>query len=125
VDRFGFFGVDDAHTTTLSLRLSGYQPDGLGNEVTLALVPGARFVLSDFSLMQGIPLAGTSTLLVRGGLSLELGGGFLPGAHLGFGVVVPVGPGFGIRLDAVYRPFLYQMARLDSYSVGIGLMTLP
>jgi hypothetical protein len=127
VDQFGFVGVEEARATTLSLHLSGFKHDGLGNEVTLGMAVGVggRFVLGDFSLMQGIPLVGTSTLLVRGGVSLALGGGILPGANFGLGVVIPVMPQLGVRLDAMYRPFLYEMARLDSYSVGIGLMSLP
>jgi hypothetical protein len=74
--------------------------------------------------MPGIPL-GSATLMVGGGLSAVLAAGILPGVHLGLGVVIPVIPQLSVRLDAVYRPFVYEMVRLDSYSIGVGLMTLP
>jgi hypothetical protein len=129
VDRFSFPAVEDAHTTMVSIRLSHFEHDGLSRELTLATAPsslkhGFPFLMVDLSLMPGIPL-GSATLMVGGGLSAVLAAGILPGVHLGLGVVIPVIPQFSVRLDAVYRPFVYEMVRLDSYSIGVGLMTLP
>jgi hypothetical protein len=129
VDQFGVPGADGGSVTTVSLRLSGFKHGGLGNEITIATAPSALaegfpFAMVDMSLMQGIPL-GSATLLARGGLSLVLGGGALPGLNLGLGLVVPVMPRLGVRLDAVYRPLLIEHSRFDTYSVGVGLTLLP
>ena len=127
IDQFVVSDWGRGPITTLSARISGFKADGLGNELTLGIAPesGGGLALADFSLMQGVPIGG-STLLVRGGLSLAMGGGAVLGAHFGLGLALPVIPRLAIRLDAVYRPFFDLMtARLDSFSLGIGLMTLP
>lgn len=129
VDDFGIPGSEGARITTISLRLSGFNHDGVGNELTLAAAPsalaaGGAFVLADMDLMQGVPV-GDATVLARGGVSLVLGGGALPGVNLGVGLVVPVMPKLAVRLDAVYRPLLIAQSRVDTYSIGVGLMSLP
>ncbi|MEO8030845.1 MAG: hypothetical protein ABJC74_17910 [Gemmatimonadota bacterium] len=119
-------GTDGGRVPTISLRLGGFDPDGPGEEFTLGLsaTSPAGFAIADFSLTRGIP-ADDFILLLRGGLSLVVGSGVIPGAHLGLGVILPVIPRLGFRFDAVYRPLLIESHRYDTVSVGIGLMALP
>ncbi len=119
-------GADQGGLSTISLRLGGFDPDGPGEEFSLGLpaTSPTGFAIADFSLTRGIP-ADAFILLLRGGLSLVVGSGVLPGAHLGLGVILPVIPRLGLRFDAVYRPLLIESHRYDTVSVGIGLMALP
>ncbi len=128
LDRFYY---DGQGITAVSFRFSDLHASTLGGEVGVALFPdglsaGALVLAPDLGAAFNAPGPGVN-LLVKGGLSTLVaigdGFGFIPGYHLGAGLIVPSGDRLGIRIDVSRHDYLFEEgARL--WSVGLGFTAL-
>jgi hypothetical protein len=119
--------------TALTLRLSSLRAGSAGTEVGVALFPQALAVRAlllapDFGASYNVSLPG-ATLLAKGGLSMliALGGGFgfLPGFHLGGGVIMRVEERLCLRLDATRHFYQVEGRTHGVWSFGVGFAVLP
>jgi hypothetical protein len=129
VDQFRYEGES---ITALTFRYSGLRSRHLGSEIGISLFPqavqfGALYLAPDvgpaFNL--SVPRA---TLLMKAGLSTltGLGGGFsfVPGYHLGGGMIVQIGNRAGLRVDVIRHTYLIDSESETLWSVGLGFTAL-
>lgn len=130
VDRFIYEGNG---ITAVTFRFSGLRSRALGSEIGVSLFPdalaaGALYLAPD--LGAAFNLSGPEfTLLAKGGVSTlaALGGGFefVPGYHLGAGLIVRTGDRSGVRVDVVRHFYLIENETEAIWSVGLGFTVLP
>jgi hypothetical protein len=129
VDRFIY---EDQGITAVSFRFSGLRSRTLGSEIGVSLFPdalsaGAIYLAPDVGAAFNIPGPGLSVLM-KGGLSTlaALGGGFtfIPGYHLGGGLIVQAGERWGFRVDAARHVYLIEQAGEVFWSLGVGFTGL-
>ncbi|HEX5574275.1 MAG TPA: hypothetical protein VFX42_00265 [Gemmatimonadales bacterium] len=130
IDQFLYEGE---RLTAVSFRFSGLRAGKLGSEIGVGLFPdalssGALYLAPDLGPAFNASGPGFS-LLLKGGLSslAALGGGFafIPGYHVGGGLIVQAGKRFGIRIDAVRHVYLAGEGSEALWSVGLGFTGLP
>jgi uncharacterized membrane protein YdjX (TVP38/TMEM64 family) len=129
LDRFIYEGTGE---TAFSFRLSGLRPGGLGPELCVsffpkALIARALLFAPDFGAAYNLSIPG-ATLLIKGGGSALTGLAtdviFVPGAHVGAGIVVRIDERTGIRLDAA-RHYYIDTGEIEAiWSIGFGLTAL-
>jgi hypothetical protein len=130
VDRFSYEGEG---ITALTFRFSGLRSRTLGSEIGVSLFPdglqyGTLLLAPDLGAAFNASGPGI-TVLVKGGLSMLAGIGrglgFIPGYHLGGGLIVKAGKRMGIRLDLARHVYLAGDATSEPvWSVGIGFTSL-
>jgi hypothetical protein len=131
VDRFVYDGYG---ITAVSFRYSELKPYSLSTEIGAALFPdalqaGALLLAPDVGPAYDVRGPGFD-LLLKGGIStlMGLGGGgfaFLPGYHLGSGLLIRIGETSGIRMDVIRHAYLIEQETELIWSVGIGVTSLP
>ena len=131
-----WIGTDDTviEAPAVALHVTSIRRSGLAFDFGLATLPmaladGELILAPDISIGGVIPLWGGG-LFLKGGLStilLEFGtAGGVMGAHLGAGVFVRTGTGFGIRAEVI--PRVYAIPMVGGFVVttyGIGFTSLP
>jgi hypothetical protein len=131
-----WIGTDDEviEAPAVALHVTSIRRSGLAFDFGLATLPmaladGELILAPDISIAGIIPIWGGG-LFLKGGPSFILleGGtaGGLVGAHLGAGVFVRTGKGFGIRAEVI--PRVYAAPMVGGFVVttyGIGFTSLP
>ena len=130
VDRFLYEGTG---VTAFTYRSSRLRPGRLGPELSVSAFPTliaaqALLVAPDFGAAYNVSIP-HATLLIKAGGSAITGLAadvvFIPGAHLGAGIVVRIDDRSGIRIDAV-RHFYMDTGETEAiWSVGVGFAALP
>jgi hypothetical protein len=129
LDRFIYEGTG---ATAFSFRLSDLRPDRLGPELSVSFFPNALIARAllfapDFGAAYNVSLPG-ATLLIKAGGSALTGLAtdvvFVPGAHVGAGVVLRIGERTGIRIDATRHYYIDTGETEGIWSVGFGLTAL-
>jgi hypothetical protein len=127
VDQFLYEGE---RLTAVTFRFSELRARTLGPEISVGVLAdplssGAVYLAPDLGAAFNASGPGV-TVLVKGGISTvaEIGGGFLPGYHLGSGLVVQTGRRWGIRLDVVRHVYLVGDGAEPIWSVGLGFTGL-
>jgi hypothetical protein len=126
LDRFIYEGTGE---TAFSFRLSGLRPGRLGPELSVsffpkALIARALLFAPDFGAAYNLSIPGV-TLLIKAGGSALTGVAtdvvFVPGAHVGAGIVVRIDERTGIRIDAA-RHYYIGTGEIEAiWSIGFGL----
>jgi hypothetical protein len=128
LDRFYY---DGQGITAVSFRFSDLHAWNLGGEVGVGLFPdglsaGALILAPDLGAAFNAPGPGVN-LLVKGGLSTVMaigeGIGFIPGYHLGAGLIIHAGERLGIRIDVARHVYLFEEGE-RLWSVGLGFTAL-
>jgi uncharacterized membrane protein YdjX (TVP38/TMEM64 family) len=129
LDRFIYEGTG---ATAFSFRLSGLRPGRLGPELSVSFFPNALIARAllfapDFGAAYNASMPG-ATLLIKAGGSALTGLAtdvlFVPGAHVGAGVVLRIDERTGIRIDAA-RHYYIDTGEIEAiWSVGFGLTAL-
>lgn len=130
---FDRFLYDGSGITAFSYRLSGVRPGRLGPEIGVSLFPQALLsraliLAPDFGAAYNLPLPPTTLLLKAGGSAVAgLAGDvlFIPGFHLGAGLVVRIDSRTGVRLDVIRHTYLAFGESAPIWSVGLGFTSLP
>ena len=129
LDRFIYEGTG---ATAFSFRFSGLSPGGFGPELSVsffpkALVARALLFAPDFGAAYNVSIPHATLLLKAGGSALT---GlatdvlFVPGAHVGAGIVVRIDGRTGIRIDAA-RHFYFDTGETEAiWSIGLGFTGL-
>jgi hypothetical protein len=129
-DRFIYEGDG---ITTVTFRFSGLRSRTLGSEIGVSLFPdvlaaGALYLAPDLGAAFNLSGPGF-TFLAKGGVStlVALGGGFafVPGYHLGGGLIIQVGDRSGVRVDVIRHFYLVESEAEAIWSVGLGFTVLP
>jgi uncharacterized membrane protein YdjX (TVP38/TMEM64 family) len=130
IDRFIYEGTGE---TAFSFRLSHLRPGRLGNELSVSVFPRllaaqALIFAPDFGAAYNVSIP-HATLLIKAGGSALTGLAadvvFVPGAHVGAGLVVRIDDRTGIRIDAT-RHFYMSTGETEAiWSIGIGFAALP
>jgi hypothetical protein len=130
VDRFSY---DGEGITAVTFRFSGLRSRSFGSEVGVSVFPDAfdfNALLLASDLGPAFNASGPGiTVLLKGGLStiMALGGGFafLPGYHLGGGMIFRAGQRLGVRLDLARHVYLSDGQSSEPiWSVGLGFTSL-
>jgi hypothetical protein len=130
VDRFIYEGDG---LTAFSFRYSGLRSRTIGSEIGVSLFPdglraGALLLAPDLGGAFNASGPGF-TVLAKGGLStltvLGAGFAFIPGYHLGGGLILRIGARSGLRLDAVRHFYMRDNETEAIWSVGLGFTALP
>jgi hypothetical protein len=130
LDRFIYEG---SGITAVSFRLSTLRQGAMGPELGVSLFPDALraralLLASDFGPAYNIPLPYT-LLQVKAGASAitGLGGGilFVPGFHVGGGLIVRIDDRTGVRIDAIRHYYLVDTETEPIWSIGFGFTSLP
>jgi uncharacterized membrane protein YdjX (TVP38/TMEM64 family) len=130
MDRFIYEGTGE---TAFSFRLSHLRPGRLGNELSVSVFPRllaaqALIFAPDFGAAYNVSIPHATLLLKAGGSTLTgLAADvvFVPGAHLGAGLVVRIDDRTGIRIDAT-RHFYMNTGETEAiWSIGVGFAALP
>jgi hypothetical protein len=130
LDRFIYEG---SGITAVSFRLSTLLPGAMGPELGVSLFPDALraralLLASDFGPAYNIPLPYT-VLQVKAGASAitGLGGGilFVPGFHVGGGLIVRIDDRTGVRIDAIRHYYQVDAETEPIWSIGFGFTSLP
>ena len=130
VDRFSY---DGEGITAVTFRFSGLRSRSFGSEIGVSVFPDAfdfNALLLASDLGPAFNASGPGiTVLLKGGLStiMALGGGFafLPGYHVGGGLIIRAGQRLGIRLDLVRHVYLSGAESSEPiWSVGLGFTSL-
>jgi hypothetical protein len=129
LDRFIYEGTG---ATAFSFRLSGLSPNGLGPELSVSFFPNALSAQAllfapDFGAAYNVSMS-EATLLIKAGGSALTGLAtevlFVPGAHVGAGVVLRIDEQTGIRIDAA-RHYYIDTGEIEAiWSVGFGFTAL-
>jgi hypothetical protein len=129
LDRFIYEGTGE---TAFSFRLSGLRPGGIGPELSVsffprALIARALLFAPDFGAAYNVSIP-HATLLLKAGASALTGLAsevvFVPGAHLGAGIVVRIDERTGIRIDAA-RHLYFDTGETEAiWSIGFGFTGL-
>jgi uncharacterized membrane protein YdjX (TVP38/TMEM64 family) len=130
MDRFIYEGTGE---TAFSFRLSHLRPGRLGNELSVSVFPRllaaqALIFAPDFGAAYNVSIPHATLLLKAGGSALTgLAADvvFVPGAHVGAGLVVRIDDRTGIRIDAT-RHFYRNTGETEAiWSIGVGFAALP
>jgi hypothetical protein len=130
LDRFIYEG---ATATAFTYRRSDLRPGKLGPELSVSLFPEAliaRALLFAPDLGAAYNMAiPRSTLLIKAGASGLVGLNtdivFVPGAHLGAGILLRIDERTGIRIDAI-RHYYFDTGETEAiWSLGFALASLP
>jgi hypothetical protein len=129
LDRFIYEGTG---ATAFSFRFSGLRPGGLGPELSVSFFPKAltaRALLfaPDFGAAYNVSIPHATLLLKAGGSALAgLGTDvvFVPGAHVGAGIVVRIDDRTGIRIDAARHLYFDTGETEVIWSIGLGFTAL-
>jgi hypothetical protein len=129
LDRFIYEGTG---ATAFTYRRSDLRPGRLSSEFSVSffpqlLVAQALLFAPDFGAAYHVSMP-QSTLLIKAGGSALTGVGtevvFIPGAHLGAGLILRIDGQTGIRVDAT-RHFYTDAGETEAiWSIGIGLASL-
>jgi hypothetical protein len=130
LDRFVYdgFGV-----TALTYRRSELRPGRLGSELSVSFFPqvlAARALLfaPDIGAAYNLSLS-HSTVLIKAGASVLTGLGtdlvFVPGAHLGAGMILRIDDRTGVRIDAIRHFYMDTGETAAVWSLGLALASLP
>ena len=129
LDRFIYEGTGE---TAFSFRLSDLRPGRLGNELSVSVFPRALAAQAlifapDFGAAYNVSIP-HATLLIKAGGSVLTGFAadvvFVPGAHVGAGLVVRIDDRTGIRIDAA-RHFYMNTGETEAiWSIGVGFAAL-
>jgi hypothetical protein len=129
LDRFLYEGTG---ATAFTYRRSDLRPGSLSSEFSVSLFPqalaaSALLFAPDFGAAYHVPLPQSSLLIKAGGSALTgLAADvvFIPGAHLGAGLILRLDGQTGIRVDAT-RHFYMDAGETEAiWSIGIGLASL-
>lgn len=130
MDRFIYEGTG---VTAFSYRFSDLRPGRLGSELSVSVFPEllaaqALVFAPSFGAAYNISIP-HATLLIKAGGSAITGLAtdvvFVPGAHLGAGIVVRIDDRTGIRIDAA-RHFYMSTGETEAvWSIGVGFAALP
>jgi hypothetical protein len=130
LDRFIY---DGTATTAFTYRRSDLRPGMLGPELSVSLFPEALVARAllfapDLGAAYNISMP-RATLLIKAGASALMGLNtdiiFVPGAHLGAGIVLRIDERTGIRIDAT-RHYYFDTGQVEAiWSVGFALASLP
>jgi hypothetical protein len=130
LDRFMYEGTT---ATAFTYRRSELRPGRLGPELSVSLFPQALIARAllfapDLGAAYNLSIPG-STLLIKAGASALVGLNtdivFVPGAHLGAGVVLRIDERTGIRIDAT-RHYYFDTGETEAiWSLGFALASLP
>jgi hypothetical protein len=130
VDRFTYEGQG---ITAVTFRFSGLRSRRFGSEIGVSIFPdafNANALLLAPDLGPAFNASGPGiTVLLKGGLStlMGIGGGFgfIPGYHLGGGMIVRAGERLGIRLDLARHVYVSGAESSEPiWSVGLGFTSL-
>jgi hypothetical protein len=129
VDRFIYEGGGE---TAFSFRLSDLRPGRLGTELSVSAFPRALAARAlvfapDFGAAYNLSIPHT-TVLIKAGISALTGLAtdvvFVPGAHVGAGLVVRIDERTGIRIDAA-RHLYFDTGETEAiWSIGLGFTAL-
>jgi hypothetical protein len=129
LDRFIYDGDGE---TAFSFRLSDLRPGRLGPELSVSAFPRALAARAlvfapDFGAAYNVSIP-HATLLIKAGASALTGLAtdvvFVPGAHVGAGLVVRIDDRTGIRIDAA-RHFYRNTGETEAiWSIGLGFAAL-
>jgi hypothetical protein len=131
VDRFSY---DGEGITAVTFRFSGLRSRRFGSEIGVSVFPDAfdfNALLLASDLGPAFNASGPGiTVLLKGGLStiMALGGGFafVPGYHIGGGMIIRAGQRLGVRLDLVRHVYVSDAESSEPiWSVGLGFTSLP
>jgi hypothetical protein len=130
LDRFIYEGTA---ATAFTYRRSDLRPGRLGPELSVSLFPQALIARAllfapDLGAAYNMSLP-RSTLLIKAGTSALIGLNtdivFVPGAHLGAGIVLRIDERTGIRIDAT-RHYYFDTGETEAiWSLGFALASLP
>lgn len=130
LDRFLYDGTGE---TAFSFRLTELRPGTLGPDFSVSMFPQALAASAlvwstDFGGAYNISRS-TMTFLLKGGASALTGIArevlFVPGVHVGAGLIIRLDKHTGMRLDGV-RHFYFQDGETEPiWSIGLGFCTLP
>jgi hypothetical protein len=130
VDRFNY---DGASLIAFTYRRSDLRPSGVGSELSVSLFPQALAVRAlvlapDLGAAYNMSVP-RSTLLVKVGASALVGLNtdiiFVPGAHVGAGIVLRIDERTGIRIDATRHYYFDTGDSEVIWSLGFALASLP
>jgi uncharacterized membrane protein YdjX (TVP38/TMEM64 family) len=130
---FDRFLYDGSGITAFSFRLSDLKPGHLRPELGVSLFPEALparalILAPDFGAAYNISLP-LATLLVKAGGSAIAGLAsdlvFVPGFHVGAGLVARIDSRTGIRVDVIRHTYLAIGETEPIWSVGLGFTSLP
>ena len=129
LDRFIYEGTG---ATAFSFRFSGLRPGGFGPELSVsffpqALIARALLFAPDFGAAYNVSIPHATLLLKAGGSALTglaTDVVFVPGAHVGAGIIVRIDERTGIRIDAA-RHFYFDTGETEAiWSIGLGFTAL-
>jgi hypothetical protein len=130
LDRFVYEGTGE---TAFTYRRSDLRPGSLGPELGVSLFPRALIARAllfapDLGAAYNMSIP-RSTLLIKAGASALTGVStdiiFIPGAHLGVGIILRLDERTGIRIDAI-RHYYFDTGETEAiWSVGFALASLP
>jgi hypothetical protein len=130
LDRFLYDGTGE---TAFSFRLTQLRPGRIGPDFSVSMFPQALAAsalvwATDFGGAYNISAANT-TILLKGGASALTGIArdllFVPGVHVGAGLIIRLDTHTGIRLDGV-RHFYFEDGETEPiWSIGLGFCILP
>ena len=129
MDRFIYEGTGE---TAFSFRLSDLRPGRLGNELSVSVFPQliaaqALVFAPDFGAAYNVSIP-HATLLIKAGGSAFTGLAadvvFIPGAHVGAGLVVRIDDRTGIRMDAARHFYMTSGETEAIWSIGVGFAGL-
>src|SRR3954471_19930655 len=130
LDRFTYEGTAE---TAFTYRRSDLRPGSLGSELSVSLFPRALIARAllfapDLGAAYNISIP-RSTLLIKAGASALIGLNtdivFVPGAHLGAGIVLRIDERTGIRIDATRHHYFNAGDAETIWSLGFALASLP
>lgn len=130
MDRFIYEGIG---TTAISFRFSDLRPGGVGTELGISLFPqalpgGVLLVAPDLGASYQLSVPGATLLVKAGGSAIaNLGTAevlFLPGLHLGAGLVIQTDKRSGLRIDLIEHFYRYSNEIERIWSIGLGFAVL-
>jgi hypothetical protein len=130
VDRFVYEGYA---ATAFTYRRSDLKPGRVGPELSVSLFPQALFARAlllapDIGAAYNLSIP-HSTLLIKAGISAITGLGptfaFIPGVHLGTGIMLRLDDRTAIRVDAIRHIYVDGNQTEALWSIGFALASLP
>ena len=130
----GRFSLEGEHYLETTLHITRLQPGRFTPEFDVGFYPqflkSGLLLTPDLGLAYNLALPG-ATLLLKGGASgifaFGDGAAALPGFHGGAALLIPVVPGFGLRLEGLYRGFFAPSGEgpFNTLALSIGITSLP
>jgi hypothetical protein len=129
VDRFFY---EDVGLTAVSYRLSALRSGAVGTEIGVSLFPEALraralLLAPDFGAAYNVSLPRMTLLVKAGGSAITgLGGDilFMPGIHVGAGLIMQIDELSGIRLDVIQHFYQSDQETESIWSIGLGMTGL-